>query len=71
MSSFLRKICFIKAYRGRQTDRQKDIDTDRQTDRQTDNKIENKQLSPAKKSRRGCMFFILHLLIHKINENVA
>ena len=31
MSSFIRKICFIKAYT-------EETDTDRQTDRQTDNR---------------------------------
>ena len=31
---------------------------------------ESKQLSPAKKSRRDHTFFISHLCIHKINDNV-
>ena len=35
------------------------------------NITESKRLSSAKKSSRGCTFFISHLLIHRRNDNVA
>ena len=36
-----------------------------------EHKTESKELSSAKKSSRGCTFFISHLLIHRRNDNVA
>ena len=78
MSSFIRKICFIKAYtEKREADRQPERQTERQRQRNRERERvrererESKQPSPAMKSRRGCMFFILHLSIHEMNDNVT